>query len=107
MKSNLLYNARMVMGCDGVQQLRRGLWVCGLCNWDVDDLAIVSDDSKTEDCERFAFGSSDAGEVYSPGTFVTLHSEREVYVPLWHAYDAVYPWVPVEIPNRFRPDSIS
>lgn len=76
-------------------------------NWDVNNLAIVFDYSETQDCERFALSSSDAGKIYSSGAFVALHPEGEVYVPLGHAYDAVYPRVPVEIPDWFGPNSIS
>lgn len=78
-----------------------------MCDWDIDDLAIVLDYPETEDRERFTLSSPDAGKIYCSRAFVTLHAEREVYIPLWHTYNAIYPWVTVEIPNRFRSNSIT
>jgi len=90
----------------GVLRPRRARWVCWLCDWNIDDLAVVFDDSEAENCERFAFSSSDTGKIHRSRTFVAFHSECEVDVSLWHANNSVYPWISVEIPNRFRSNGI-
>lgn len=70
-------------------------------------MAIVLDYPETEDRERFTLGSPDAGKIYRSRTFVTLHAEREIYIPLRHTYNAIYPRVTVEVPNRFRSNRIT